>query len=83
MPPAADETPAGGERHSEAIAVLAGGCFWGVQGVFQHVRGVTSAVSGYASSGPDAPRNTKPSAPAIPATQDRCRITLRPAQDQL
>src|SRR3954468_17930429 len=28
--------------------VLAGGCFWGVQGVFQHVKGVTSAVSGYA-----------------------------------
>ena len=27
---------------------LAGGCFWGVQGVFQHVEGVTSAVSGYA-----------------------------------
>jgi len=30
------------------IAVIAGGCFWGVQGVFQHVEGVTSAVSGYA-----------------------------------
>lgn len=29
-------------------AVLAGGCFWGVQGVFQHVKGVTGAVSGYA-----------------------------------
>jgi peptide-methionine (S)-S-oxide reductase len=29
------------------IAILAGGCFWGVQGVFQHVKGVTSAVSGY------------------------------------
>jgi peptide-methionine (S)-S-oxide reductase len=28
-------------------AVLAGGCFWGVQGVFQHVNGVTSALSGY------------------------------------
>ncbi|WP_298426127.1 peptide-methionine (S)-S-oxide reductase MsrA [Rhodoblastus sp.] len=28
--------------------VLAGGCFWGVQGVFQHVKGVTRAVSGYA-----------------------------------
>jgi peptide-methionine (S)-S-oxide reductase len=28
--------------------VLAGGCFWGVQGVFQHVKGVTGAVSGYA-----------------------------------
>lgn len=30
-----------------ATAVFAGGCFWGVQGVFQHVDGVTSAVSGY------------------------------------
>lgn len=30
-----------------ATAVIAGGCFWGVQGVFQHVKGVTSAVSGY------------------------------------
>jgi peptide-methionine (S)-S-oxide reductase len=29
-------------------AVLAGGCFWGVQGVFQHVADVTNAVSGYA-----------------------------------
>jgi len=30
------------------IAVLAGGCFWGVQGVFQHVHGVLRAVVGYA-----------------------------------
>jgi peptide-methionine (S)-S-oxide reductase len=30
------------------VAVLAGGCFWGVQAVYQHVTGVTSAVSGYA-----------------------------------
>jgi len=29
-------------------AVFAGGCFWGVQGVFQHVQGVQNAVSGYA-----------------------------------
>ncbi|QXX95926.1 peptide-methionine (S)-S-oxide reductase MsrA [Serratia marcescens] len=29
-------------------AVFAGGCFWGVQGVFQHVKGVINAVSGYA-----------------------------------
>ena len=33
---------------TSAVVVLAGGCFWGVQGVFQHVTGVTSAVSGYA-----------------------------------
>ncbi len=32
--------------HSET-AIFAGGCFWGVQGVFQHVKGVTNAVSGY------------------------------------
>jgi peptide-methionine (S)-S-oxide reductase len=29
-------------------AVFAGGCFWGIQGVFEHVKGVTRAVSGYA-----------------------------------
>jgi peptide-methionine (S)-S-oxide reductase len=44
--PAVDE-PVGQQAFSEVV-VLAGGCFWGVQGVFQHVKGVTSAVSGYA-----------------------------------
>ena len=43
-PPALDEAAHAGT----ATAVLAGGCFWGVQGVFQHVAGVTRAVSGYA-----------------------------------
>ena len=32
-------------------AVLAGGCFWGIELVYQHVRGVTNAVSGYAGGG--------------------------------
>src|SRR5512147_2559368 len=32
----------------EATAVLAGGCFWGVQAVFEHVRGVRRVVAGYA-----------------------------------
>jgi len=32
----------------QATIVLAGGCFWGVQAVFQHVKGVVSATSGYA-----------------------------------
>jgi peptide-methionine (S)-S-oxide reductase len=44
-PPLLDEAP--GQVQSE-VTVLAGGCFWGVQGVFQHVTGVTRAVSGYA-----------------------------------
>ncbi len=44
-PPAVDlPGPSGG---GEATAVLAGGCFWGVQAVFQHVKGVRQAVSGY------------------------------------
>src|SRR5436190_13290071 len=42
-PPALD--PAGSGRSE--TAVLAGGCFWGVQGVFEHVIGVTQVVSGY------------------------------------
>jgi peptide-methionine (S)-S-oxide reductase len=33
---------------SPPIAVLAGGCFWGIQAVFEHVKGVSSVVSGYA-----------------------------------
>jgi peptide-methionine (S)-S-oxide reductase len=36
-----------------ATAVFAGGCFWGVQGVFQHVDGVINAVSGYAGGDAD------------------------------
>src|ERR1700748_295166 len=48
-PPPVDETAASAPG-SETV-VLAGGCFWGVQGVFQHVKGVTSAVSGYAGGG--------------------------------
>jgi peptide-methionine (S)-S-oxide reductase len=43
--PAMDEQASG---DAPEVAVLAGGCFWGVQGVFQHVDGVISAVSGYA-----------------------------------
>jgi peptide-methionine (S)-S-oxide reductase len=43
-PPAMDAQPSSGVQ----TTVLSGGCFWGVQGVFQHTAGVISAVSGYA-----------------------------------
>ncbi|HEY0331736.1 MAG TPA: peptide-methionine (S)-S-oxide reductase MsrA [Rhodopseudomonas sp.] len=46
-PPAIDLQPAEGVQ----TAVIAGGCFWGVQGVFQHTAGVLNAVSGYAGGG--------------------------------
>jgi peptide-methionine (S)-S-oxide reductase len=44
-PPAVDNPKAAGPTQT---AVLAGGCFWGVQGVFEHVRGVQNVVAGYA-----------------------------------
>jgi peptide-methionine (S)-S-oxide reductase len=43
--PVADEAKAGAS--AKQTAVLAGGCFWGIQAVFQHVKGVISATSGY------------------------------------
>ena len=52
VPPSVFDTPANPQATSE-VAILAGGCFWGVQGVFQHVQGVTSAVSGYAGGAAD------------------------------
>ena len=50
--PALDE-PAG---RAPEVAVLAGGCFWGIQGVFQHVKGVEDAVSGYAGGDAETAR---------------------------
>src|SRR5207253_1964199 len=41
--PAVDDN----EAKAPQVAVLAGGCFWGLQGMFQHVRGVTKVVAGY------------------------------------
>jgi peptide-methionine (S)-S-oxide reductase len=45
--PAADIPESG----SEAVAVFAGGCFWGVEGVFEHVAGVKKVEAGYAGGG--------------------------------
>jgi len=47
--PSIDEKPSAASEK----AVFAGGCFWGVQGVFQHVKGVTNAVSGYSGGDKD------------------------------
>ena len=47
IPAASLDTPAA-QAKGEEVAVLAGGCFWGMQGMFQHVKGVKRVVSGYA-----------------------------------
>jgi peptide-methionine (S)-S-oxide reductase len=46
IPPPAAEAPA--QSTGLETAVLAGGCFWGIQAVYQHIKGVSNAVSGYA-----------------------------------
>jgi peptide-methionine (S)-S-oxide reductase len=78
-PPALDE-PADAQAPSE-MAILAGGCFWGVQGVFQHVEGVISAVSGYAGGAADTAHyemvssNTTGHAESVKVTFDPHRIS--------
>lgn len=62
-------------------AVFAGGCFWGVQGVFQHVEGVRNAVSGYAGGAKEtATYNTIGSgrtghAEAVEVTYDPAKVS--------
>jgi len=46
IPAPAVDTPAA-EAKGPQVAVLAGGCFWGLQGMFEHVQGVTKVVAGY------------------------------------
>lgn len=59
-PPPPSEPPAAtapsGRAESPRHAVLAGGCFWCVEAVFEHVKGVTKVVSGYAGGRPETAR---------------------------
>ena len=78
IPPAAVDETTGASRE---VTVLAGGCFWGVQGVFQHVGGVISAVSGYAGGSRDTAQyettssGTTGHAESVQITFDPHRIT--------
>ncbi|SDO14325.1 peptide-methionine (S)-S-oxide reductase [Pseudomonas arsenicoxydans] len=74
-PPALDETT---QAHSEK-AVFAGGCFWGVQGVFQHVKGVKKAVSGYAGGAANTARYERVS-DGDTGHAESVEVTFDPAQ---
>ncbi len=74
--PTIDE-PAGGQ-HAET-AVFAGGCFWGVQGVFQHVKGVANAVSGYAGGAKDTAQYETVSSGST-GHAEAVQVTFDPAQ---
>ncbi len=75
-PPAFDETPGGGKLE---VAVVAGGCFWGVQGVFQHVNGVVRAVSGY-DGGDKATAHYEMTSRGDTGHAESVRITYDPAK---
>ena len=73
-PPAIEQSAA--QSGTSGTAVLAGGCFWGVQAVFQHVKGVSRAVSGY--SGGTKEGTTSDMASSAPtAAQARFNVALQ------
>ncbi|WP_250467070.1 MULTISPECIES: peptide-methionine (S)-S-oxide reductase MsrA [unclassified Caballeronia] len=74
--PAHDESV--GATHTET-AVFAGGCFWGVQGVFQHVRGVKEVVSGYTGGNADTAQYERVSE-GDTGHAESVRITYDPAE---
>ena len=65
--------------NTSAVAVLAGGCFWGVQGVFQHTRGVTGAISGYAG-GPQRRREYELVSGGATGHAESVQVTYDPRQ---
>jgi peptide-methionine (S)-S-oxide reductase len=77
LPAAAIDEVAGSSRSE--VAVLAGGCFWGVQGVFQHVVGVSSAVSGYAG-GSQAQANYETVSSGRTGHAESVQVTFDPQQ---
>jgi len=68
-------------EHGKATAVFAGGCFWGVEAVFENVTGVTEAVSGYSGGSLAAPTYEQVSsgrtghAESVRVTYDPSRVT--------
>jgi len=78
--PAVDETLA--SQKGQETVVVSGGCFWGVQAVFQHVKGVTSATSGYSGGTVKNPNyeqvssGTTGHAESVEIVYDPSKITL-------
>ncbi len=63
--------------HHDAVAVLAGGCYWGVESVFRHVRGIKSVTSGYAMPVPAAALRSTERAEAVRIVYDSSSISYR------
>ena len=74
--PAVDNARAAG---TPQVAVLAGGCFWGIQGVYEHVRGVRKAISGY-SGGEKATAQYEVVSSGKTGHAESVQITFDPAE---
>ena len=74
--PQMDSAPAATGDHT---AVIAGGCFWGIQAVFQHVKGVKSAISGY-SGGSASTAQYERVGSGTTGHAESVRITYDPSQ---
>ena len=75
-PRAAIDLPATGHRE---VAVFAGGCFWGVEGVYSHVKGVISATSGY-TGGSAATATYGQASTGLTGHAESVRVMFDPAQ---
>src|SRR5258708_13035567 len=75
--PVADEVKA--TSPAKQTAVIAGGCFWGIQAVFQHVKGVVSATSGY-SGGSAKNAEYEVVSPGEPGHPESTHIVYAPPQ---
>ena len=64
---------------STATAVLAAGCFWGVEAVYEHIKGVTDVVSGYSGGTADSAQYEKVSS-GTTGHAEAVRITYDPSQ---
>ena len=74
--PAVDDTPA---ASGQQTAVLAGGCFWGIQAVFEHVKGVVSVSAGY-SGGAAGTANYETVSEGTSGHAESVEITYDPAR---
>ena len=72
-------SPAAAAAPRSETAVLAGGCFWGMEAVFEHVKGVTDVVSGYAGGSAGDASYDKVSSEAT-GHAEAVRITYDPTQ---
>jgi peptide-methionine (S)-S-oxide reductase len=78
LPDPATDVPLAKERGT-ATAVFAGGCFWGVEAVFESVKGVKEAVSGYAGGSTESPTYEQVSSGAT-GHAESVRVTYDPSQ---